>query len=172
MKSIFKPVLLVGLLAVAGFSVFAQPAGHPMHEGMGPDRMERMNPARMQAWMDKRNAVLKTQLKLSAAQEAGWSTYVAAMKPPADLMNKRSEHAELEKLPTPERIDKMKTLHAQHMVDMSAAMDKRGDATKTFYTTLTPEQKKVFDESAQSHHGGKGHMKGYEASKAPAQTKP
>ena len=172
MKSIFKPVLLVGLLAAAGFSVFAQPAGHPMRESMGADRMERMNPARMQAWMDKKNAALKTQLKLSAAQEAGWATYVAAMKPPADLMNKRSEHAELEKLPTPERIDKMKALHAQHVADMNAVMDKRGDATKAFYATLTPEQKNVFDANVHSHHAGKGQMKGYEASKTPAQPKP
>jgi protein CpxP len=41
---------------------------------------------------------------------------------------------------------------------MSAAMDRRGDATKAFYAALTPEQQKVFDAQHQKHwqHGGKG----------------
>lgn len=46
------------------------------------------------------------------------------------------------KLPTPERIDKMKALRSQHMSDMTTAMDKRGEATKALYAALTPEQQK------------------------------
>ena len=39
-------------------------------------------------------------------------------------------------------------------------MDKRGDATKTFYATLTAEQKKVFD--AESWRGRRGgHHRGH-----------
>ena len=39
----------------------------------------------------------------------------------------------------------------------AAEMDKRADATKTFYAALSPEQKKVFDaETARGHRGG-GH---------------
>jgi hypothetical protein len=81
----------------------------------------------------------------------------------------------LAKLPTPERIDQMKTLRSQHMGEMNAAMDKRGEATKTFYATLTPEQKKTFDSATMSHHGDKGHMgqmDGMGAGKGPASTKP
>ena len=38
-----------------------------------------------------------------------------------------------------------------------AEMDKRGDATKTFYATLSAEQKKVFDdETARRGHHGQG----------------
>jgi hypothetical protein len=155
MKSILKPLLIAGLLATAGLTAFSQ---SPMG-GMGHDRMDKsghMNPARMQAQMNKKNAALKAQLKLSAAQEAAWLTFVEATRPPADMMVRQAQHAELAKLPTPERIDQMKTLHNQHMTEMTAAMDKRGEATKAFYATLTPEQKKTFDSATTSHHGGKG----------------
>jgi hypothetical protein len=117
-----------------------------------------MNPASMQAHMDKRNAALKAKLKLSAAQEADWAAYVTAMKPAADMMTRKAQHDELAKLPTPERIDKMKTLRSQHMAEMNTAMDKQGEATKAFYMTLTPEQKKTFDQSMPTHHSEMGQM--------------
>ena len=156
MKSMFKPLLIAAVLATAGLTAFSQ---SPMGGGMGHDSMDKSghaNPARMQAHMDKKNAALKAKLKLTAAQEAGWATYVAAMKPPADMMARQAQHAELAKLPTPERIDKMKALHSQHMTEMTAVMDKRGEATKTFYALLSPEQKKTFDSAETSRHGGKG----------------
>lgn len=178
MKSVFKPILLAGLLATAGFAAFSQApaggmmgAGGPMHEGMRHDRMGRMDPAKMQAWMDKRNAELKAQLKLTPAQEGAWTTYTAAMKPPADLIAKRPDRAELDKLATPERIDKMKTLRTQHMADINAAMERRGEATKAFYATLTPEQQKVFDASATRDHGRDGRRSGPRDGKGPAQPK-
>ncbi len=160
MKSMLKPLLIAGLLATAGITAFSQ---SQMGAGMGHDRMDKsghMDPSRMQAHMDTKNAALKAKLKLTAAQEAGWATYIAAMKPPADMMARQAQHTELAKLPTPERIDKMKTLHSQHMAEMTAAMDKQGEATKTFYATLTPEQKKTFDSAMMPHHGDKGYMSG------------
>lgn len=183
MKSVFKPILLAGLLATAGFAAFSQApaggdrgpmmgAGSPMHEGYRHDRMGQRDPAKMQAWMDKRNTELKAKLKLTPAQEGAWTTYTAAMKPPADLIAKRPDRAELDKLSTPERIDKMKALRTQHMTDMTVAMDKRGEATKAFYATLTPEQQKVFDTSASRHHGRDGRKGGPRDIKAPAQVKP
>jgi protein CpxP len=184
MKSIFKSVLLAGLLATAGFAAFAQVpasadcggmvgAGGPMHEGLRRHRIGDRDPARRQAWMDKRHAELKTQLKLTPAQEGAWTAYTAAMKPPADLIAKRfAERLELDKLSTPERIDKMKVLRTQHMNDMNAAMDTRGDATKAFYATLTPEQQKVYDASALRRHGADGRKGRWWDSKGPVQPKP
>jgi Spy/CpxP family protein refolding chaperone len=172
MKSMFKPLLIAGLLATAGLAAFSQ---SQMDAGMGHERMDKgghMNPARMQAHIDKKNAALKAKLKLTAAQDADWAKYVAAIKPPADMQARQAQHAELGKLPTPERIDKMKTLHSQHMTEMTAAMDKRGEATKTFYATLTPEQKKAFDSATMSRHDDKGHMGGMGAGKGPAPAKP
>lgn len=179
MKSMFKPVLLAGLLATAGLVAFSQTpamgdrammmgADSSMHEGMNHGQMGRMNPARMQARFAKHAAVLKAKLKLSAAQEGAWTTFTAAMKPSADRLAKRTDFTELAKLPTPERIDKMKALHSQHVNDMNAAMDQRGEATKAFYAVLTPEQQKVFDASTLRHHGFAGRGG---ANKGPAQPK-
>jgi Spy/CpxP family protein refolding chaperone len=79
------------------------------------------------------------------------------MKPPAAADFKRPDRAEMDKLTTPERIDKMHALRTEHTAAMNAAMDKREDATKAFYATLNAEQKKVFDaEHARmgAHQGG------------------
>ncbi len=165
-----KPMLLAGLLASAGFAALAQApgcgdhagmmgAGVPMHERPG-HHMDKMDPARMQAQMEKRHAALKAQLKLTPAQEGAWSAFTAAMQAPAGMMAKGPDFAELEKLPTPERIDKLKALHTQHMADMNAGMDKRGEATKTFYAALTPEQQKVFDSAALHQPGRHGPKRG------------
>ncbi len=180
MKSVFKPLLLAGLLATASLAAFSQaPPADPMtgasapmkHHGMRHhDRMGRMDPAKMQARMDQRNAELKALLKITPAQESAWTAYTAAMKPPTDLRANRPDRAALEKLPTPERIDTMKALRNRHMAEMSAAMDKRGEATKTFYAALTPEQQKVFDAKAMRRHGRDGRMGGPQHGKGPAPT--
>jgi periplasmic protein CpxP/Spy len=175
MKSILKPVLVAALLATAGFSAFSSashgPAeggmmGHSMHEGEG--RMGHMNSAKMKARMAKHQAELKAALKITAAQESAWTTFTAAMTPPANSMAQRPNREEMAKLTTPERIDKMKAMRTEHHAVMSVEMDKRADAVKAFYATLTPEQQKVFDAKAmrqdhakgdkRGHHDGKGGM--------------
>jgi Spy/CpxP family protein refolding chaperone len=183
MKSFFKPALLAGLLGCSSLFVFAQApgagpgpggpmlgAGGPMmHEGMAHHGMGRIDSAKRQAMADRRQAQLKEKLKLTPAQEGAWSTFTAAIKPPADMLAKRPDFAELAKLPTPERIDKMQALHAQHASEMNAAMEKRGAATKVFYATLTPEQQKVFDVSTLPHHGAAGRRGGPRDGKGPVQ---
>jgi hypothetical protein len=120
-------------------------------------RMGKMDPSKMEAMVTRHLAQLKTKLKITAAQEPAWTTFAAAMKPTGGMMEKReAERAEMAKLTTPERIDKMHSLRAQHMADMNAAMDKRDEATKTFYATLTAEQKKTFD-AEHARMGGHGH---------------
>ena len=155
MKSVFKPVLVAALIATAGFSAFSQSPGMADHGGMGHERMGKMDPAKMQAMMEKRQAELKAKLKLTPAQEGAWTTFTAAMKPPADMAkNHEAMRGEMQKLSTPERIDKMKAMRATR----DAEMDKRTDAVKTFYAQLTPEQKTVFD--AQHMGGHRGHRPG------------
>jgi hypothetical protein len=179
MKSIFKPLLLATLLATAGVAAVAA-SGYDcagmMNHGGGKhyERMGKMDPAKMQARMDKRSDALKAQLKITAAQESAWTAYTAAMKPPAGMMAKRPDMTEMQKLSTPERIDKMQALHTQRMTEMNAAMSQRGDATKALYATLTAEQKKIFDENAMQsggRHGGMHGMMGKGAGPAPAQPK-
>ena len=153
----FKRIILAGLLCAGAGMGLAQPAPAA---GPGPraESVGRYDPAKMEARMDQRLAALKAKLQLTAAQETAWSTFTTAVKPKpsATMNNMAATHAELDKLPTPERLDRMRTLHTQRMTEMSLRIDQRAEATKTFYAVLTPVQKKVFDEQfnrAAGHHG-------------------
>jgi Spy/CpxP family protein refolding chaperone len=159
-RSALKPLLLVSLMAASGFAVLAQttPANPPAGPAAGQPAArhgmmhnEARDPAKMQERMAKRQADLKEKLKITAAQEGAWTTFTSTMKPPADMGKRRMDmHAEMDKLTTPERIDKMRAMRATRDTEM----DKRADAVKTFYAVLTPEQKKVFD--SQRMGGGRG----------------
>ena len=122
------------------------------------DRQERR-----QAYMAKRAEAFKAQLKLTPEQEPAWTAFMAAMQPAERTA--RLDRADMEKRTTPERIDRMRALRAQY----AAEADRRGEATKTFYAALTPEQQKTFDARAQQmhrkdgwrgHHGDGGHGHG------------
>lgn len=97
---------------------------------------------RHQEHMAKRQAALKEKLKLTPAQEGAWTEFTTAMKPPARPA--RPDPKELDKLTTPERIDRMRALRAQH----AAEADRRDDAVKKFYASLNPTQQKTFDAEA------------------------
>jgi protein CpxP len=147
MKPAFKSLVVAGLLAGAGFSVLAQKPATDGSTMDGKPRMEHrhMDSAKMAEMHAKHLAELKTKLKITAAQEPAWTTFTESMKPPARDAQTRPDRAELEKLSTPERLDKVRALRTQHMADMQAEMNKRDDAIKTFYNVLSPEQKKLFD---------------------------
>lgn len=100
----------------------------------------------MQKYHAERQAKLKTELKLTAAQEPAWNAFVARTAPEPHAM-KAGAREDWSKLTTPERLDKMQAMKAER----DAQMTKRIDATKSFYAALTPEQQKVFDTQA---HGG------------------
>ena len=161
-------LMLAGVLATAGVSAMAQspttsaaPAAtmnQQAEPGYGQHMKGHRDPAKMQAWMAKRQAELKTKLKITAPQEGAWNTFTAAMQPSEHKWNEQdmtARRAEMAKLTTPERIDKMHEMRTQRMTEMNAAMDKRGEATKAFYATLSPEQKKTFD--AETMKMGKRH---------------
>jgi protein CpxP len=178
-------LVLAGLLATAGAGAMAQgtdaapatlkpgtsaPSAQNARPHHGEHHMGRHDPARMQAWMAKRQAELKARLKITPAQEGAWTAFTAAMQPPARMMGGEqrpmaAQRAELDKLTTPERIDRMKALRTQRMTEMNAEMDKRGEATKAFYAALSPEQQKTFDaehrkmggQRSRGHHGGMHH---------------
>ncbi len=172
----FNSLVLAGLMATLGASAMAQgaptapPAGSAAagmqgeHKGHHMDgHTGRHDPAKMQAWIAKRQADMKAQLKITPAQEGAWTTYTSAMQPMAHGARPTPEQrAEFDKLTTPQRIDKMRALRTERMTQMNAAMDKRGDATKVFYTALTPDQQKVFDTEHKKHgrHGERGGRNG------------
>ena len=170
-------LLLAGLLATAGAGAIAQtPATPPGDAGttaasppatMHGGQMGRHDPAKMEAYLAKRQADMKAKLKITPAQEGAWTAFTAAMQPPAGLGARpgTEQRAELDKLTTPQRIDKMREIRTQRMTAMTALMDKRGDAAKAFYAALSPEQQKVFDaehtmRGGRDGHGGGGHHGG------------
>ena len=157
MNHVYKHLAAAGLLAALGLAAHSQ-TPPPATSGAAPMAREQhghMDPAKMAERMARRQAALKQKLQLTPAQEGAWSAYTASMKPPAHMQ--RPDRAEFEKLTTPERIDRMRAMHAAR----AAEMDKRADATKTFYAALSPEQKKVFDSQAfRGHREGERHHKG------------
>lgn len=118
-------------------------------------------------WQEKRTerhaqhlSQLKTQLALTPAQEGAWTSFTQAMQPRSNFA--RLDRESMQKLTTPERIDRMRAQRAQR----DAAMDARGDAVKAFYAQLQPEQQRTFDTAStrmmrMGSQGGKHHMQGY-----------
>ena len=149
MKKLHRHLLAATLLAGIGLGAVAQQpptapaAGAPrMMQGQAGAqdgaRFERFRAQRAER-RAQRLAILKAQLKISPAQEGAWTTWTTAVQPGARVQ--RPDRAEMLRLSTPERIDRMRALRAAR----NAEMDKRLDATKTFYASLNNEQKAVFD---------------------------
>jgi hypothetical protein len=161
MKLAHKSLLVAGLIATMGLAANAQPAPppgagpmSPMGEHRGdPKMMHEQMQAHMQERMAHRMTALKQKLEITPAQEGAWNAWTAAMKPPANM--KRPERGEFENLTTPERIDRMRAMRTTR----NAEMDRRADATKTFYAALSPQQKKLFDVITEQRFagGGQGH---------------
>ena len=166
-------LLLAGLLATAGAGAIAQTPATPQGDAGGAaatsqatppatmhgGQMGRHDPAKMEAYLARRQADMKAKLKITPAQEGAWTAFTAAMQPPADKDARPAsgQRAELDKLTTPQRIDKMREIRTQRMTAMTALMDKRGDAAKAFYAALSPEQQKVFDAEHTMRGGRDGH---------------
>lgn len=138
-----KRLILASLLAAAGLAAQAQ-ALAPAAAASAPQAAQRGDFAEFERHRQARHAerldTLKAKLKLAPAQEAAWSRFSKAMEP-APLPPNRPDRAEWAKLTTPERIDRMQALREQHR----ERQDQRAEATKTFYASLSAEQKKVFD---------------------------
>jgi periplasmic protein CpxP/Spy len=133
-------LLISALLLAAGTSLFpAVSMAQPGYcDGMGP-----MKEGRQGAYQDRmkqRQAQLHQELKLNPDQEKAWEQFQASHPFMGNKMQ-RPDRATMEKLTTPERADKMLEMSRQHQ----EAMSKHVSAMKTFYDTLSPEQKATFD---------------------------
>ncbi|MDD2545622.1 MAG: Spy/CpxP family protein refolding chaperone [Burkholderiaceae bacterium] len=156
------------VLAALTLPVFAQPAA-PANPAASAAPSETRPAASMkdrhQAHRAQHAAELKKKLQLTAEQEPAWNTFLQTMHGPDSERHARMDPKDLEKLSTPERIDRMRALRAQR----TAEADRRGEAIKTFYATLSPAQQKTFDAETHRHHrmegrermegrhGGEGH---------------
>ena len=140
----------------AAFAVQAQTAAPEGRHGHAANQQERM--AKFGEHFAKRQAKIHDALQLSAGQEAAWAAYQAAIKPAAmDMM--QGDRAAWATLSAPARMEKMIAMAKQHTAKMESSLS----ALNTFYSVLTPAQKKAFDAATmhggRGHHGG-GHMKG------------
>lgn len=105
---------------------------------------------------------LHDALKLSADQEPAWKKFTESMQRPA--RPERGNRDEWAKLTTPERAEKMLDLAKQRQERMAEHVS----ALKSFYSILTPEQRKVFDEQHMGPRGGhRGQASGGESSQNP-----
>jgi len=155
MKQVHKRLLVTTLLATFGIVGMAQtppaaPGGHEHGSPMMGHMAGHGDSAKMAEHHKEHLAALKAKLKLTSAQEGAWTTFTTATQPPAHTKADREAlHAEMSKLTTPERIDKMQTLKTQRDTEMT----QHANAVKAFYAQLTPEQQKVFDSESLHHHG-------------------
>jgi hypothetical protein len=141
-------LLLAAALAGLGTIALAQetapaaaasaPAAAQHRPGMPEQRHARMAQRRAEHMAD-----LKTALALTPQQESAWNQFQAAMQPPAKT-RQPGERDEWAKLTTPERIDRME----QRMAERQQHFKQMGEAVKTFYAQLTPQQQKIFDQRA------------------------
>lgn len=152
MKSLRTSLITASLLLGLTSLTFAQTSSvQDVHRS---ERMEKMRKQMGQRHVQHLNE-LKSKLQLQATQESAWTSFEQAMQMPKDAAP-RTNRAAFEKMTTPERLDQMQA----HKTQMDARMQKHADATRSFYATLTAEQKKVFD--AETIHGmramgGEGH---------------
>jgi protein CpxP len=86
---------------------------------------------------------LHDSLNLSAAQDAAWREYTAAIAPDPQATARRSATAQLlPKLPTPRRIALIDATMAEDIADFH----RQGEAVTTFYGRLSPDQQRIFDQ--------------------------
>lgn len=158
MKTVRKHVLLALAALMLGGAAMAQQADNQTAQGQRPHLTQEQRQAKVAEFrarraehMAQRQQQLHDALKLSGAQEQAWNTFVASMKPADHGQHDRAAFANL---PAPERMQKMIALSKQR----TAQMESRLASLNTFYSTLNPEQKKVFDEQSRHFMGGhRGH---------------
>jgi len=145
-KSLIIGMTVIGLSSAMGAQ--AQEATTPHHRAYAATKFD---PAKRAEHVAQRQQKLHDALKLTAAQEPAWATYIAAMKPQTPVG--RADRVSFKDLPAPERMEKALERQKEHL----AKQESRLAALKTFYAVLTPEQQKAFDTATvrqgRHHHG-------------------
>ena len=119
----------------------------PMGHGMGPQAYG--NPAAAADW---RLSGLKSELKITAAQESAWKLFADQTKQQAEAMQALMATAQgSAQASAPERLD----LRNQMMKKRQEQMEKTTTAFKDLYAVLTPEQKVLADQHI-GMMGGRG----------------
>jgi hypothetical protein len=159
-RKIFAAIVTAGIMG-AGSLAFAQsgPGGPgncdgPMGMMRGGMQGGKFDPA---ARAEQRLARLKTDLKVTAAQEPLWQAFAEKAKAEAGKgFQAMRDNAQDLSLSAPERMSRMTELMKQRV----AAMESVNGSFKQLYDALTPDQKRVADIHAarMGHMGPKGKM--------------
>jgi hypothetical protein len=156
----------IAALSLGGAMIGAQaqsqaPDAHPKAHLSKEERQARHAEfaAKREQKRAQRVAKLHDELKITPAQENAWNAFVASMKPAQRAgARQHGDRAAMANLSAPERAQKMIERQKQRTV----FMEQRLAALNSFYSVLSPDQKKVFDEKAArmqhrfGRHGG-GH---------------
>jgi len=172
MKTLRK-TLLAGLAAVSlggamlGAQAQSQPQSPSQNQAQASEHGRKAMPtkeerearrAEFETRRAQRVARLHDELKITPAQENAWNAFVASMKPAQRDHGQHGDSAAWAGLSAPQRAEKMLAMQKAR----TAAMEQHVAAMNSFYSVLTPEQKKVFDEKAahMQHRFGRGGMHG------------
>lgn len=126
-----------------------------VHSGTMHDRMQ----AR-QARQAKHLQELKAKLQLAPTQDAAWAGFTGVLQARLSHTPPPGAGPDMAQLNTPERLDRMRAMRAQHQTEMNAFVDRRADATRALYAALTPEQQKIFDAEIARMMQARGHGHG------------
>jgi hypothetical protein len=150
MKHTYKTI--AGVAAVLSLALAATVYAHPgggmgpgwgpamgMGAGMGPG----MGAVDMRAAAAARTAQLKSELKITTAQEAAWKAYESAVTKQAAAM--QSFRAQMQNAQpgtsAPDRAAQREAMFRQH----EAGLQAHTAALKDLYAALTPEQRAIAD---------------------------
>ena len=94
---------------------------------------------------EKRMNALHDELALSESQQVAWQDFTVALKPTAH--ETKHDRSELAQLTTPERLDRMLNMMKLRQEKMASHVQ----SIEGFYSTLTSEQQKIFDQKFNQH---------------------
>jgi periplasmic protein CpxP/Spy len=136
-SSFILPIAVTSFIAISSVAYSSEG-----HEGCMHSHWDK---AKQGEYFQKRQMELHDKLALSSSQEPAWKSFVEKTKP--SDRHPKEDWAEISKLSTPERLDHMLARTKEH----EAEVEQRVQATKVFYSQLTPAQQKTFDASFQPH---------------------
>ena len=136
-------IAVCSLLNLSTLSVNAQPMPQ-FNDMMQRPSNSKWHEHMLSQW-EKHHQNVKAKLRLTPTQEPAWQAFSAAVRPLEKPEFELIKREDLEKLNTPERIEKMTAAHEARQQAMQAHLKQMSEATLVFYNQLTPEQQKVFD---------------------------
>lgn len=156
MNSIRKHLIVaLAVIGMGSTALAAQAQTAPADGRHGSAMTQEQRVAKMGEHFARSQAKLHDALQLSSGQESAWAAYQNAIRPNGDMLRQMGDRAAWKSLSAPQRLDKMIAMSEQHTAQLKA----RVGAVNTFYSVLSPAQKKVFDEQGLGggHGGHDGH---------------